>query len=183
MTWPSNSADLFADVAFPLVVGVEGGYDKNLLDRGNWTSGEIGVGKLNGTKYGISAAAFPTLDIAGLTLPIAMSIYRHSYWLRICADALPPRIAVLLFDAAVNQGAFASVCIVQTIVGVEIDGFIGPETLDAIGKADPETLFVEIEVQRLMAYFQTSTFSTFGLGWVRRVSKIAYRSVAMQIPT
>ena len=182
MAWPSNTGDLFADVAFPMVVGVEGSYDITREDRGNWTSGQIGVGTLRGTKYGISAAAFPTLDIANLTLEVAQSLYRHLYWRRICADSLPPRVAVLLFDGAVNQGQRTAVIILQTLVGVEQDGFVGPQTLAAVAKVQSDILFIEIEAQRLLAYARAAAFDTFGLGWMRRIATVSYRTLTQQIP-
>ena len=40
-------------------LGCEGGFTVNPRDRGNWTGGEIGVGKFNGTNFGLSAAAYP----------------------------------------------------------------------------------------------------------------------------
>ena len=52
------------DAAFARLLGNEGGFDDDARDRGNWTGGRIGVGELKGTKYGVSAAAFPDLDIA-----------------------------------------------------------------------------------------------------------------------
>ena len=54
--------------AFARLIGNEGEFDDSPKDRGNWTGGAIGVGELRGTKYGISAAAFPTLDIKAITL-------------------------------------------------------------------------------------------------------------------
>ena len=56
------------DNAFRAVIGVEGGYTANPLDPGNWTGGKCRIGQCNGTKYGISAASYPSLNIAGLTL-------------------------------------------------------------------------------------------------------------------
>ena len=38
------------DLSFDRVVGHEGGLSLDRNDRGNWTSGKIGVGSLNGTK-------------------------------------------------------------------------------------------------------------------------------------
>ena len=43
------------DNAFDRVIGHEGGFTDDPLDRGNWTSGTCNVGKCNGTKYGLSA--------------------------------------------------------------------------------------------------------------------------------
>ena len=55
------------DQAFAAVIGHEGGYTSDARDPGNWTGGAVGQGACKGTQWGISAAAYPALDIAGLT--------------------------------------------------------------------------------------------------------------------
>ena len=57
------------------------------------------------TKFGISQRAYPNLDIRELTIEGAKALYRKDYWNRFSCDKLPPGIALLVFDAAVNQGA------------------------------------------------------------------------------
>lgn len=56
------------------------------------------------TRFGINSAANPDLDIANLTRPVAVARYRRDYWDAIGADQLPPALALVAFDAAVNQG-------------------------------------------------------------------------------
>jgi len=78
------------DQAFAIVVGHEGSFDRTSADPGNWTAGRVGSGELRGTKYGISAAAYPSLDIEDLTLADAKAIYQRDYWSQINADRMPP---------------------------------------------------------------------------------------------
>ena len=52
---------------FAFTLGAEGGYSNNPADPGNWTGGAVGNGELRGTNFGISASAYPQLDIANLT--------------------------------------------------------------------------------------------------------------------
>lgn len=94
--------------AFKIVIGHEGGLSMDPQDRGNWTSGVIGKGQLKGTKYGISAAAYPDIDIKALTLNYAHWVYKRDYWDRIYADFLPPALAIAAFDTAVNSGVTKS---------------------------------------------------------------------------
>jgi lysozyme family protein len=75
--------------AYALTLRQEGGMSIAANDPGNWTGGAIGAGILRGTKFGISAAAFPTLDIQSLTIEQAKKLYRQRYWITIGADALP----------------------------------------------------------------------------------------------
>lgn len=76
---PAAAASAF-DAAFALTVGEEGGFSQDPRDGGNWTGGAPGKGSLRGTKYGISAASYPTLHIDALTLADAKAIYRRDFW-------------------------------------------------------------------------------------------------------
>jgi hypothetical protein len=62
------------DRVFDIVVGHEGGFTANPADCGNWTGGVIGTGTCRGTRFGISAAAYPDLDIANLSLDAAKAL-------------------------------------------------------------------------------------------------------------
>lgn len=88
---PGNFA-MDADTAIQNVLRREGGYVNDPEDAG----GE--------TKYGISKAANPDVDVANLTPEQAAQIYKAKYWDAIDADNLPPELREAAFDAAVNQG-------------------------------------------------------------------------------
>jgi len=87
-----------------MVVGSEGGYSTDPQDKGNWTGGEVGSGEMKGTKYGISAASFPYLDIENLTLEDAKRIYYNNYWIPSGVATMSPGAAYVYFDAAINSG-------------------------------------------------------------------------------
>lgn len=89
---------------FTLSPTVEGGFTLDPDDRGNWTSGKIGEGELRGTKYGISAAAFPQLDIKNITIEDARAIYKKMYWDACDCDNVSWPLAACVFDTAVNSG-------------------------------------------------------------------------------
>jgi lysozyme family protein len=115
--------------AFEKLIGNEDGYQDNPNDRGNWTSGVIGIGELKGTKYGISAMSYPYLDIKNLTLEQAKEIYRRDFWGRFAALKLADGIQFMLFDAAVNHGPGNAVRMLQRAAYVIDDGHIGPVTM------------------------------------------------------
>lgn len=96
------SFDLF-EWAVSGTIDLEGGLSKNSRDPGNWTTGQIGHGELKGTKYGISAASYPDEDIANLTVEQAKAIYRRDFWQKMGCDGMTRRLAVLVFDAAVQH--------------------------------------------------------------------------------
>jgi lysozyme family protein len=165
--------------AFAIVVGHEGGYDATPADPGNWTGGAVGRGDLRGTKFGISAAAYPTLDIATLTPEQAQAIYRRDYWDRIGGDALPPPLALLVFDAAVNNGVDRAIRWLQLAAGVAEDGRLGPATLAAVAAGTGAALCAEFMAQRLAFMAALPTWRVFGLGWARRLCALPYESLAM----
>lgn len=96
------------DECFRIVVGHEGVYSENPRDRGNWTSGRIGVGELKGTKYGIAAHVYPHLNIKELSLSSAKDIYYKNYWLPAGCEELAKKsgagYALAVFDTAINSG-------------------------------------------------------------------------------
>jgi hypothetical protein len=101
---PSSGKTLDFNKAFELVVGSEGGYSTDKTDKGNWTGGQVGLGEFKGTKYGVSAASYPNLDIKNLTLEQAKEIYRQNYWDALDLEGMNPAAAYVLFDAAINSG-------------------------------------------------------------------------------
>ena len=182
----SGGAEMIADEtvfshAFRIVIGEEGGFTNNPADPGNWTSGVCQNGRCLGTKFGISAAAYPTLDIASLTLDKAYEIYRSAYWDKICGDSLPPPLALVVFDTAVNNGVARAACWLQQAAGVAADGIIGQATLSAVaGRAgDGATLLAEFQARRLMFMAGLPTWRTFGFGWARRLCRLPYQSMQM----
>ena len=171
------------DSMFGIVVGHEGGFTDNPADPGNWTGGAIGAGDCRGTNFGISAAAYPDLDIANLTLETAKELYRRDCWNRLAGDHLPSALALLVFDAAINNGVGRAARWLQQIAHVPQDGVIGPKTLDAIGQlaagSDGVTgLCAEYLAQRLLFMTSLASWKTFGLGWARRLCRLPFEAAA-----
>lgn len=158
---------------FAFTLGAEGGYSNNPGDPGNWTGGQVGAGELRGTKYGVSASAYPKLDIANLTETQAEEIYRRDYWAVLHGDALPMAVALVAFDAAVNAGPRRAVTWLQLASGQKADGVLGPATLAALNQAEPVTLAREALVRRLEFSTHLATWPSFGLGWSRRIIALA----------
>lgn len=167
------------DLIFEKLIGHEGGYTTNRADRGNWTSGTIGVGSLKGTKYGISAMAYPSLNIKDLTLEQAKAIYAKDYWLAIGADQVPSGVDYLVFDIAVNHGTDRARKWLQTAVGATPDGVIGPKTLLLIQGKAAIPLIKRISTIRAQFYIGISTLRTFGNGWMARLVETTVDAIEM----
>ncbi|HEY3919466.1 MAG TPA: glycosyl hydrolase 108 family protein [Stellaceae bacterium] len=167
--------------AVAIVLAHEGGYQALPDDAGNWTQGKIGAGALKGTKYGISAAQYPTLDIAALTADDAAAIYRRDWWDRFGLARLPPPLAAKLFDAAVNLGIEEAVRALQRALRaagpqnaapLAEDGKLGAATLAAAVAIAPATVLPALREAlaghyRLIAARSPSQAS-FLTGWLSR---------------
>lgn len=158
----------FPDV-FAAVVGTEGtALSSDPNDPGNWTGGKPGAGKFVGSKYGISAASFPNVDIPNLTYPQAQALAKQHYWDPYQCDQFDVRIGYLVFDAAYNGGHPAQW--LQQAAGVTQDGVIGAQTIGAIRAMDPRKVALLFMASRFDYWTQCGAWPTQGAGWVRRGS-------------
>jgi lysozyme family protein len=146
------------DQCFDKLIAHEGGYSNDAKDPG----GE--------TNFGISKRAYPQVDIKNLTRDAAKAIYKRDYWDRAQCDKLPPTLAYLLFDAAVNSGIGQAIRFLQRALGVADDGILGPLTLSMVSRADAESICARFIGQRLDFMTRLSTFDYFGKGWSRRLA-------------
>lgn len=144
------------DKAVEFVLEREGGYVNDPTDAG----GE--------TNFGISARVYPNVVIKTLTRSDAIGIYKKDYWDFCNCDQLPPAVAFLVFDAAVNQGQQAAKMMLQKALGVRQDGIIGEETVKAAYR-DVEMTVREFVARRMFQYGMIPQFTRFGLGWSRRL--------------
>jgi lysozyme family protein len=159
--------------AFERLLGHEGGFQRDQADDGNWTGGREGVGELRGTKFGISAASYPTLNIEAISLTDARGIYWRDYWLRVRCDEFDGEIAFGLFDAAVHHGPGNAVRFMQRALGVLDDGRWGPMTEAAFEQAvqRPQALACRFNGARLDFMTRSRRWDRFGAGWSRRVAE------------
>ena len=154
------------DQAFTIVIGEEGGYTDDAADPGG------------ATKYGISHAAYPDLDIANLTLADAQAIYKRDYWDKIAGDRLSAGLALIVFDAAVNNGVGRATAWLQEAARVTVDGVIGDITIGAANQ-DAIATATEFMARRVMFMASLSTWAEFGLGWSRRLCGLPWKAATM----
>ncbi|MFZ5586153.1 MAG: glycoside hydrolase family 108 protein [Thermodesulfobacteriota bacterium] len=141
------------------------------------------------TNHGVSARAYPGLEVAALTGAQAVALYRRDYWDKLRLGDLPAPVALAVFDAAVNCGRATAALMLQRAynrVGawgrLEEDGWLGPLTRTAIqtlGTSHPErvyTLAHRMLLIRARFYADLAKqrrFATFLRGWVLRVADLA----------
>lgn len=126
------------DIAVADLIGIEGDFSDDPADSGG------------ATRFGITAAVARRHGYTGpmRTLPaaIAKEIYRADYWDAQSLDAVGAqsfKVAFELFDTGVNMGISQAASFLQMSLNafnrrgvdypdIEVDGEIGPATLDAL---------------------------------------------------
>lgn len=144
------------------VLAHEGGYVDHKSDPGGATN--FGITERVAREWGYKG------HMRDLPREVAVAIYRKQYWERVQGDKLPDAVAFQVLDAAVNHGTGNAIRWLQKAAGVAEDGSIGPVTLAAVRKADPDDLVLMFNAIRLDFYTSLTTFATFGRGWTRRVA-------------
>lgn len=152
------------DQAFTQLLGHEGGFVDHPSDPGGATNWGItkAVARANGY----------TGHMRDLTQAQAKAIYRVKYWEAVKADQLPAAVRYAVFDAAVNSGPVQAIQWLQRAAGVADDGNLGPITLAAVARLDPQLLKGRMLAQRLTFMTKLSTWPTFGKGWARRIASL-----------
>lgn len=124
------------------------------------------------TKYGISQAAYPGLDIANLSKEDAIKIYKRDYWDKAQCLELPYPLDVMVFDTAVNHGVTKAVKILQESLGLKADGIVGQQTR-AAARTAKNSIYTVFMINRLYAYTSAKSWPTFKEGWKNRLTKLA----------
>lgn len=161
--------------AIDIILDVEGGFQKIATDPGNWTGGSIGSGSLKGTKFGISAAQYPSLDIESLSVEDARRIYRRDYYDRYKLHRLPQALVLPVLDAVIHEGPFHAISRLQRLIGVQADGVLGPATASVLAAT-------AIDGPLIWAYhsdrLERFAGHPFAQGFAKRVLYIAQMSLA-----
>jgi len=159
-----------------IILHHEGGYVNHPKDPGGETN--LGVTKRVYEEWG------GTKDMKDLTVEDVAPIYKKNYWDRVKGDELPSGLDLCIFDFAVNAGPGRAAKMIQKMIGVTVDGGIGPNTLRALGLYEEEMggvaeVIIEYQKQRQAYYESLSTFDTFGRGWTRRVDETTITATEM----
>ena len=129
------------------------------------------------TKFGIAQNMSPDIDVQNITLSDAMMIIYDGYWLLSKCDKIDNKgVAIMHFDAAINNGNSASVKMTQKCVGAVVDGIIGQTTIALINKFDAKELIKSLADARMQRYNaiieKNPSQKKFFNGWCRRVQEV-----------
>jgi len=147
------------NLAIDTVLTNEGGLSENPSDPGGLTN------------FGISQRSYPTVDIRNLTRETAAAIYQRDFWHYDAVQSQP--MATKIFDMSVNMG-HAAIRILQTCLGVTVDGIWGPGTCAAVNAAG-DSLLSDYRLA-LGRHYQNLVLANPALaqflkGWLRRAAQ------------
>jgi lysozyme family protein len=143
----------------PIILKEEGGYVNDPNDPG----GE--------TNMGISKTQYPKLDIPNLTVDQVTEIYYTDYWIPSgCKFPVAP-LDLFLFNFSVTSGVPEAIQMVQQLIGVTVDGAMGPNTQAALMKFRGDTAV--FQALCAMHYAANKNFNYYGKGWLSRLFRIS----------
>ncbi len=172
-------ADTRFDLCLAEVLRHEGGYVDHPSDPGGATNMGITHKTLARWRAVSPWWDLPKSAVQSLTRAEAARIYRAGYWDLCRAGELPPGIDLAVFDYAVNSGPDRAVRALQAVLGVVVDGLVGPLTIGAATRANAVEAVNAICDRRLGFLRGLSTFATFGRGWTSRVGSIRAAALAV----
>lgn len=153
-----------------LVLAHEGGFSNHRLDPGGATN--RGVTKRAWEAYVQRKVSVD--EIRRLTVEDVTPFYRSRYWI----EGLPNGVDYVVFDAAVNSGVSRASRWLQECVGAVPDGIVGLKTLAAVDLMEPRDIIIDYTATRMMFLRNLATWSTFGVGWSRRVKEVEATALA-----
>lgn len=122
----------------------------------------------------------PTVErLRNMTYAQWLDILKTMFWDRWQADQIANQsIAEILVDWIWASGKYG-ITIPQQVLGVKVDGVVGPKTIAAVNAANPADLFGKIRAERI-AFINRICVSRpvnnkYKKGWLRRLNAITYR--------
>lgn len=162
-------------ICLPRVLVHEGGNDDDPRDPGGRTS--RGITAERWAEWRQTHPGLPA-DVWQAPQAEVEAIYREKYWDVLWCDKLPVGVDYAVFDFGVNSGPARSAKFLQEIVGADVDGEVGPETVTKTKAADPEEVIKQLCDDRMEFLRGLSTWGTFGRGWTNRVNDVRRDALA-----
>ena len=163
------------DRCLGVVFDAEGGFSDNPDDRGGPTNFGISAGFLESIGYGKTPEE--------MTRDEARELYQKYFWAPVRGDDLPPPVALVVFDMAVNSGVKTAVRRLQYVLNnyqaMDVDGAMGPRTLAAVQSAYHlyNTIFLGELLNSRREYYadlirKNPSQGVFARGWNNRLNKL-----------
>jgi len=115
------------------------------------------------------------MDVLGKPpgLPVIQSFYRKNFWNVIKGTFIESQeIAEAIYDYAVNVSPVDAIKTAQRILGVAVDGIVGPKTLKALNRASVSSFLLKYTLLKIKYYTQVCekdhSQRKFLVGWLKR---------------
>lgn len=134
--------DAWLGGALDTVLESEGGFQNDKEDSGNYRPDGTLIGTNKGITpnalaayKGVDANTITVEDIKGVDDATARDIYKQNYYEAPGIDKLPADLKETVMDMYINAGSNA-IKILQRKVGADVDGVLGPNTIQAVIDSD-----------------------------------------------
>jgi lysozyme family protein len=150
-------------------------------DKGSWTKDGIIISEYK--EYGVDHNNDGVIDEKDLNLMTdeeAASIVKKRYWDVVKADTINNQIiAEYIVDWGYNCGIGFAARRTQQILGLTVDGNVGPKTIQAINSANQQELFNNLVNSRQQHYkdivAKNPSQSKFIKGWMARSNYFKFK--------
>ena len=163
----------------PIIKKWEGGYINDPDDSGGATNKGVTLATFR-QFYGKDKTAE---DLKKLTDAQWLYIFLNGYWDKMKASQIKNQaIANIVVDWAWASGPGTATKCIQDILGVDVDGIVGPKTLQAINTAPQNSLFDKIKSARIKFVERLAELrpkdKKFLNGWENRINSFFFSSSA-----
>lgn len=152
------------------VLAREGGESNVVGDRGGRTLWGITQGTLDAW---CKQTEQDRIFISNLNEVQRDNIYQLLFWQPPCCYALPDRLALVVFDSAVQHGTRRAIEMLQTQLGVKVDHMVGKVTLKTASECNDRRIALAIIDQRRKFYERIverdPSQGKFLRGWLNRM--------------
>ena len=164
----------------PFILKWEGGFVNDPADLGGATNMGVTIGAWKSCGYDKDGDG--DIDVDDLRLltreDVVNRVLKPHYWDRWKADDIKSQSVVnILVDWVWASGAHG-IKIPQRLLGVSVDGIVGPKTLAAVNARNPRELFDMIKIARFDFIEdicrKRPANNKFKRGWMNRINDIAY---------
>lgn len=121
----------------------------------------------------------PPKSVREITRQEMTAIAKANYWQPIQGDKLPSGIDFAVFDFAYNSGPAQAIKELQRALGVNADGSIGLQTLEALAVCDQVAVINGVCDRRLTFMKGLKNWRANKNGWTSRVAHVRAQSLAL----